>query len=309
MDMPKIHVNKYGVYLIIAAVIAALLLAGCFHTGPKAPTDPTVSWPALADTRENYTPRQAEEDGCVVVDNSTLRSGEKLLADFVNAAASGRPAAVRVYHSYSDQGDFYYVMELRYDGQSYHLQFYDRTGDTGEEFLSQNTYRYFARDLYVWNPQTFQTRQCYLLFDHPEVTAQGYYNHTVSSSVSPEDHIYNHCKFLFSQSNFDLSETLYGVAYSDVDGDGVEERCCLGAGRTSGLFTFTLRVYEDILLEYEDVYCTRAYDLRFLQAEDGTLQIEGVTQGDAPETHIFDLVVQDGRIVLKAGDLEHIPYN
>lgn len=309
MNIQNFHKSNCRFWVIIVAVIICLALAFCFLTGLKSPADPTASWPALADTREGYTPQQAEEDGCVVIDNSTLLAGEKYLADFLNDTAMGRPATMRVYQIYSDPVDSYYVKELRYDGQSYHLQFYERTGDTGEEFLSQNTYKYFKRDCYVWDKQTNQTRECYLLFDNPEATAQGYYDYTISSSVSPEDSIYNHCHFLFSQSNFSPAETLHGLAYSDIDGDGIEEKCCLGMGRTSGLFTFTLRGYEDDQLEYEDVYLTQFYNLRFLQAEDGTLQIEGVTQGDDPETHIFDLVVQDGRIVLKEGDLEHFPYN
>ncbi len=311
MDTPKSHVNKYGVYWIIAAVIACLVLAVCFLTGPKAPADPTASWPALADTREGYTPQQAEEDGCVVVDGSTLLAGEKLLADFVNDTAMGRPAAMRVYQSYSDPVDSYYVKELRYDGQVYHLQFYDRTGDTGEEFLSQSTYKYFIRDFYAWNFQPTTGGEYYLLSDNPEVTAQGYLGQMVSSSVTPEGMIYNHCSMLLglAVSSSSVLETHNGAAFWDIDGDGVEEKCCLGMGRTSGLFTFTLNVYEGDQLEYENVYCTEGYRLRFLQAEDGTLQIEGITQGDDPETHIFDLVVQDGRIVLKEGDLEHLPYN
>ena len=36
MDTPKSHVNKYGVYWIIAAVIACLVLAVCFLTGRQS---------------------------------------------------------------------------------------------------------------------------------------------------------------------------------------------------------------------------------------------------------------------------------
>lgn len=311
MGALRFRKNDHRFWIISAAAIICLVLVICCLIRPITPKDPSASWPALTDTRTNYTAQKAEKDGCVVVDGSTLLAGEKLLADFVNDTAMGRPAAMRVYQSYSDPVDSYYVKELRYDGQAYHLQFYTRTGDTEEEFLSQNTYKYFIRDFYAWNHQPTTGGEYYLLSDNPEVTAQGYLGQILSSSFSPEYEIYNHCSMLLglAVSSSSVLDTHDGVAFWDIDGDGVEEKCCLGMGRTSGLFTFTLNVYEGGQLEYENVYCTEFYRLRFLQAEDGTLQIEGITQGDDPETHIFDLVVQDGRIVLKEGDLEHLPYN
>ncbi len=300
-----LHYKKPAFWVVVAAIVACIALGVCFLTDPKAviddPPDPTASWPALKDTRQDYTAQQAAEDGCVVVDNSTLLSGEKLLADFINDSAMGRPAALRVYQSYSNQGDSYYVKELRYDGQAYHLQFYARTGDTKEEFLYQCTYKYFKRDFYVWNSRISKPEECFLLFDDPRATAQGKFGQMVAASVSPEEgEIYSNCDFLLTCDPW-LYNAWYGFAFSDIDGDGIEEKCCLGIGRTSGLFSFALNVYQGEELEYETqfVSMTQLRSLRFLQAEDRTLQITGVTYGDEPETYVFDLVLRKGELSLK----------
>lgn len=39
------------------------------------------------------------------------------------------------------------------------------------------------------------------------------------------------------------------------------------------------------------------------------MQVQGITQGDSPETHMFDLVIRDGLISLMEGDTEIQPIN
>lgn len=295
--------KKPAFWMVALAIATCIVLAVCFLTNPKQPSG-SDSWPKLEDIRENYSPEQAKIDGCVVIDNSDLLFGEKAWVDFVNATAAGQEATVRIYQSYSNQNDHYYVKELRYDGEKYLLRFYDRTGDTGEEFLSQEEYRYLKRGIYAPNPQSDLFVEDYLLADSPEVTAEGYFSALISSTIRPEQDIYSHCRSIYSctVNQAYAAQSMYGVAFYDIDGDGIEEKCCLGWGQTSGVFTFTLTTYEDDEQEQYQVYCTEFYDLSFAQAENGKLQVRATTQGDSPKTHRFDLVMQDGFITLVEGN-------
>lgn len=295
--------KKPAFWIVALAIATCIVLAVCFLTIPEQPSE-TSSWPKLEDIRENYSQEQAKNDGCVVIDNSDLLFGEKAWVDFVNATAAGQEATVRIYQSYSNQGDSYYVKELHYDGEKYRLRFYDRTGDTGEEFLSQQEYRYLTRSIYAPNPQTDMLVEDYLLADSPEATAEGYFSSLFSSIIRPEPDIYSHCRSIFSCTVDQeyAAQSMHGVAFYDIDGDGIEEKCCLGWGQTSGLFTFTLTTYEGDRQEAYYVYCTEFYHLSFVQTADGSLQVQGISQGDSPKTHRFDLVMRDGCIVLVDGD-------
>ncbi len=92
---------------------------------------------------------------------------------------------------------------------------------------------------------------------------------------------------------FDGIKAYYGTTTADIDGDGTEETLALGMGHTSGLFTFTLTAYQDGVPEYDRVFCTKFYNLSFVE-ENGVVKVQGITQDNPPETHLFDIVVRDG---------------
>ena len=127
----------------------------------------------------------------------------------------------------------------------------------------------------------------------------------------PESTLYRHCAPIYccAVDPEYARQAQYGIAFADIDGDGADEKCLLGRGQTSGVFTFTLTVYENNRLEYAPVYRTAFYALSFVQNADGALQIKGVSQGDAPKTHLFDLSVQDGAVVLLEDGTEIWPIN
>ncbi len=84
----------------------------------------------------------------------------------------------------------------------------------------------------------------------------------------------------------------------DVDNDGIDELCTLGMGPTSGLFTFTLTITENGVLEYFNIFLSEFYELSFAE-QDGVLKLKGVTQGENPETHAYDILLKDGNVVLE----------
>ena len=86
----------------------------------------------------------------------------------------------------------------------------------------------------------------------------------------------------------------------DIDGDGEDECCVLGYGRTSGLFTFTFSASEagTEQPEYSNVFCTEWYDLSFIICDDGIVRVQGIDQGEVPQTHLFDITIIDGNVHL-----------
>lgn len=289
---------KKPVFWLIAAAVVICIAAGAYFLTDSVDNTETPSQPALADIRENYSAQQAAKDGCVVLDENTVVSGEDIWYNFVNEAKEGRSASVRIYQSYSDPYG-YYVKELSYDGEKYFLQFYDRTGDTDEEFLFQSEYKYLVSSPYSWLDKNSVV---FLLADSEDVTAMGYFSAMISSTVKPEYGIYNHCHLIYSVATDDneyFLDTFYGVTFADIDGDGKEEKCCLGMGRTSGVFTFTSSAYKNGKLKYHNVFMPVAYyEPNFVQGEDGKLQVRCVSQGDEPETRLFDIVLTKGNVEL-----------
>ncbi len=83
----------------------------------------------------------------------------------------------------------------------------------------------------------------------------------------------------------------------DLDADGRKETCILSYGPTSGIFTFCLAVTEDEKPEYCGFYISGFYHLRFVE-RDGELKIQGITQGENPETHYFDISLRDTTVWL-----------
>ena len=93
---------------------------------------------------------------------------------------------------------------------------------------------------------------------------------------------------------------IYDSLIFDVDGDGKDEQCVLGYGRTSGLFTFTFSASEvgTEQPKYSNVFWSDWYDLSFVRCDDGIVRVQGIDQKEIPQTHLFDIAVIDGNIHL-----------
>ena len=100
--------------------------------------------------------------------------------------------------------------------------------------------------------------------------------------------------------NFNLISAVYDQATFDIDGDGKEENCSLLFGRTSGLFTFIFFVQDKETgeVEYETTIYSQVYELSFQKGADGKMKVQGITQGENPETHLFDISIKDGNVYL-----------
>ena len=141
------------------------------------------------------------------------------------------------------------------------------------------------------NPISSYIPECWIVTENGESLEekQAQYIQTVSA-------------MLFGEGNTLLHDDypIYDSIVFDVDGDGIDEVCVLGFGRTSGLFTFTFRAAEigADTLKYDTPFCTEWYDLSFIREDDGVVRVQGIDQKDPPQTHLFDIAVVDGSIQL-----------
>jgi len=99
----------------------------------------------------------------------------------------------------------------------------------------------------------------------------------------------------------------YKTASFDIDGDGQEESCVLRYTPTTGATHFTLSVrdlerpdqlYRGIFLSKKPADFSMVYEVSFETGEDGITRIRTTTQGDTPESHLFDISVTFGEIQL-----------
>ena len=141
------------------------------------------------------------------------------------------------------------------------------------------------------NPISSYIPECWIVTENGESLEekQAQYIQTVSA-------------MLFGEGNTLLHDDypIYDSIVFDVDGDGIDEVCVLGFGRTSGLFTFTFRAAEigADTLKYDTLFCTEWYDLSFIHGDDGVVRVQGIDQKDPPQTHLFDIAVVGGSIQL-----------
>ena len=141
------------------------------------------------------------------------------------------------------------------------------------------------------NPISSYIPECWIVTENGESLEekQAQYIQTVST-------------MLFGEGNTLLHDDypIYDSIVFDVDGDGIDEVCVLGFGRTSGLFTFTFRAAEigADTLKYDTLFCTEWYDLSFNRGDDGVVRVQGIDQKEPPQTHLFDIAVVDGSIQL-----------
>ena len=141
------------------------------------------------------------------------------------------------------------------------------------------------------NPISSYIPECWIVTENGESLEekQAQYIQTVSA-------------MLFGEGNTLLHDDypIYDSIVFDVDGDGIDEVCVLGLGRTSGVFSFTFRAAEigADTLKYDTLFCTEWYDLSFIHGDDGVVRVQGIDQKEPPQTHLFDIAVVDGSIQL-----------
>lgn len=125
---------------IVAGLAVLLMLAGC-----GKPEDASLSlvYTPLEDLPKDYSLQNAKADGCVVMENGDISSGQEIWDNFVQTTADGSPAAVRTvtyytlrdpsrygeeyYESIKDEYPKMFVHDLSFDGEQYTLRWFEET--------------------------------------------------------------------------------------------------------------------------------------------------------------------------------------
>lgn len=95
----------------------------------------------LEEAASSYTLEQARKDGCVVIEDLRVTSGQEEWARFLQAIDAGEPASVRLVNTYTheDKPMNLYVFDLSFDGKDYTYRYFSE----GDEH--KNTYPYLMR--------------------------------------------------------------------------------------------------------------------------------------------------------------------
>ncbi len=174
-----LHYKKPAFWLILVAVLACVVVAVCFLTDPKSAKTPLkvpeLNMTALEELPADYSLEQAKKDGCVVMENGDVTSGQETWKEFYETTQKGKAASVRCVHYYSSQ---MYVFDVTYDGITYRTHHVE----DGKE----NVYEYPYLMRYEWTPDspnaTFEYMILYVVTDDNQVTWDDIYRGTLSSS-------------------------------------------------------------------------------------------------------------------------------
>lgn len=124
---------------IIKMILLVLFFSGCVKTSNTDliyKFDTNGSYIGFRGLPENYTAKQAEKDGCYVVENSEIVAGEQLWKDFVENTVNGRDSSIRIAifgDKFTSYQDLFYT-----DGQ-YHI-FHVNANDL--EDIQAHKYKY-----------------------------------------------------------------------------------------------------------------------------------------------------------------------
>ena len=286
--------KKPAIWIIVGSMILCAVLAICFLTNRPTEVAPEKNYLPLEDVKQGYSSASAAKDGYVVIDGSELLAGEEIWLDFVQSSSKGYRSEVRLYQMYSSQGENYYVKDIFFDGERYILQYYDSYSDSGEEFLFSEEYSNLVRSPYDDRNGSFD---CYLLGNSPNLIASEYFKMLVSSIPLPELDEYNYCKLIYhvkTDGEYYI-DSYYGTEFIDIDRDGKIEKCCLGRGRTSGIFTFTVTIYEDDKKEYHSVFTSDWGDISWVRQNGLGVQV----RSNNGETKVYKLGLKKHRIILE----------
>jgi hypothetical protein len=142
---------------------------------------------------KDYTLEDAKEDGCVVYEDLDITSGQAVWDKFIKDTENGKNSVVRIafyytlgdpshyskeyYEEIKDDYPILYIMDLRYDGESYALL---RT-EEGKEYTDE--YRYLVK--YTGKPRSdsaaFSGYTYYVLVNDNTLTWKDIENGMVSS--------------------------------------------------------------------------------------------------------------------------------
>ncbi len=274
-----LNYTKPAFWIMLVALVLCVITAVCFLTDPKDDSEHNNDIPDIVtDANIRIISVGSDKDNVSIDVLSIVRD------------PNGNIVLKIRWNNSSEQ-------EINY-GESFKISKYEN-----DSWIKLNSNGIWIMPAYPVLPlstedetyRNFNREKEYHLSYYYDITNDGRYRFSTEFYSDSEGTVW--VDFLIDSSVIQYDSPIYDSIEYDINNDGTKEICSLQHGFTSGLFTFILTVKEGEKTEYQDVYNTRWYDLSFKES-DGKLLVQGITQGDPLETHLFEISFKDGHILL-----------
>lgn len=108
----------------LVVLLIGLYMSGCMELLPKEKqtfqTRGKGVYQGFDQLPENYTDRQAKEDGCVIYRDTKLVEGTERWDQFLQSVEQKQPAKVRILYQFGREKRWF-LQDLFYDGKSFRL--------------------------------------------------------------------------------------------------------------------------------------------------------------------------------------------
>lgn len=178
---------KHRHFQCIAAALVLAMLFSLVACGKNMSEVPLESLP------KNYSLEDARRDGCLVLENGSVTAGEKSFSAFLEKCERGEAAVLRVakyytlgdpsryeksyYESIKDEYPKLFVHEVRFDGTSYQVTYYENGTRYGGTYAYLKHYAGEAESPYA----TYSHYDRYVLVNEEDVTWETMMSRVVSS--------------------------------------------------------------------------------------------------------------------------------
>ena len=139
---------------------------------------------------------------------------------------------------------------------------------------------------------------------HPSAVVHSSYAYVIDEAYAQELEALFREPYIVSPVPEDYAVSVIDEAYWDVDGDGREEYVSINSGPTSGLFTFSIAVYEKGEQEYFNLFNGAFGSIEFMKNKQGQIML---VAGTAKGYKEMSVGVEDGKILVD-GNGEEISY-
>lgn len=331
------HYKKPAFWLILTALIVCLIAAVCFLTNPLRDEEKEQHsfYATVLETEEKRilvepvsgSDERNSADRIWVSLNETIPhivSGDTVRVVYNDLIAESYPAqilSVSAVHIVSNTEDIEVESEIRsyyYSSSpdpvtptlllSEENQTFQFTFSVLSSYLPVGKYEWSgerlicrtddSKNIYVFRYDSFKDTLTFLASESSDIPVYAYEEGGSALSPVPDGAVFTLSSLRTIKINDEFINT-YDTVSADIDGDGTMEECVLEYGRTSGVFSFTFSASKNGRIKYQDTFFpAKWYDLFFVKTSDGKIKVKGLTQGDYPEVHFFDISIKDGHIVL-----------
>lgn len=181
----------FSCVLLAVAFCAIIILGSSANQTNKLVYNASIK--ELKSITDNYSLDDAKNDGCLVMENGSITSGQETFSDFLSATENYNGASIRVvkYYTLGDKSQYsneYYEQEK----DNYPMLFitdvvFENGNYTTYSFedgeLITKTYKYMIKDEFEANPQaTFTSAEYYILANNKDTS----WNEIMSSILSSQ---------------------------------------------------------------------------------------------------------------------------